>query len=189
MSKTQERITPENVGAISSSSEDKKKVKKAVEEPFVCKVCGRSFKSKSGLASHERAASRKEEVKEEVKEEAKEEAKEEIKEVEKESLEDKKAALKWVTQYIHGGVNNKPLIEQLAKELKVTLILPKEDSESKSAVMEAKINGQAFAYPKGVYIEVPRSMATLLKNSVEAEVKAGNQSLSNRSEEIRSVLS
>jgi len=172
MSKTPDKITPENVGSMVSSSKDKKEAKKTVELPFVCEVCGRGFKSKAGLASHARTC--KPEVKEPV-----------VKEpvvVEEESL-------KWVTQYIHGALNKKALVEQLAKEEKITLILPKEDSESKSAVMEAQINGQAFAYPKGIYIEVPKSMAELLKSSVEAEVKAGNQSLSNRSEEVRSVLS
>ena len=178
MSKTQDRITPESVGAISSSAKDKKEVKKAIEKPFVCDICGESFKSKAGLASHARTC-KPEVVEPEVEEVV----------VEELSPEDEEASLRWVTRYIHGALNNKPLVKQLAAEDKVTLILPKEDSESSSARMEAKINGQAFAYPKGVYIEVPKSMATLLKSSVEAEVNAGNQSLSNRSEEIRSVLS
>ena len=177
MSNTQDRITPESVGAISSSAKDKKEVKKEIENPFICDICGKGFKSKAGLASHARAC--KPEVVEEVVEES-------VVEV---TPEDEEASLRWVTRYIHGSLNNKPLVKQLAAEDKVTLILPKEDSESGSARMEAKINGQAFAYPKGLYIEVPVSMAKLLKSSVEAEVNAGNQSLSNRSEEIRSVLS
>ena len=174
MSNTQDRITPENVGAIPSSSKDKKEVKKVVESPFVCEVCGRSFKSKAGLGSHARSC-KPEAVEPEV--------------VEAIDVVIDEDATKWITQYIHGSLNNKPLVEQLSKEPKITLILPKADSESKSAVMEAKINGQAFAYPKGLYIEVPVSMATLLKSSVEAEVKAGNESLSNRSEEVKSILS
>ena len=178
MSKTQDRITPESIGAISSSVKDKEEVKKVAENPFTCDICGRSFKSKSGLTLHSKKC--KPEVVEPVVEQ----------EVEQEvSAEDEELSSRWITRYVHGGINNKPLIKQLSKESRITLILPKEDSESKSAIMEAKINGQAFAYPKGIYIEVPQSMATLLKSSVEAEVNAGNQSLSNRSEEIRSVLS
>ena len=179
MSKTQKRITPENVGSIASSSKDKKEAKKPVESPFVCEVCGRSFKSKAGLASHMKT--HKEVIAEPIEEEPVEIPQEE-EEIDEESI-------KWVTQYVRGIINNKPLIRQLSQERKITLILPKADSEGGSAVMEAKINGQAFEYPKGVYIDVPESMAVLLKSSVEAEESMGNESLSNRSEEVRKILS
>jgi len=173
MSNTQ-RITPENVGVVKSSAKDMAKVKKAVESPFVCDICGRAMKSKAGLVTHKRSCKA---VAEPVVEPVVVEAAEPVDET------------KWVTEYIHGALNNKPLIKQLSQEPKVTLILPKMDSESPSAVMEAKINGQAFAYPKGIYFEVPQSMASLLKGSVEAEVRQGNQSLSNRSETMRDALS
>jgi len=175
MSKTPDKITPENIGSMVSSSKDKKEVKGKVEKPFVCEVCERTFKSKSGLASHMKTHKEVEVVEE--------------KEIVEKVVALDKDATKWVTQYIRGGMNNKPLIKQLSEEKKVTLILPKADSESASAVMEAKINSQAFAYPKGVYIEVPESMATLLKGSVEAEVRMANDSLANRSEEVRGILS
>jgi len=174
MSKTQERITPENVGVVKSSVKDKKAVKKVVETPFVCEICGKGFKSKGGLTKHKKVC--KPEVVEVV----------EPVVVEEVSFEE---STKWITQYIHGSLNNKPLVKQLSQEDRVTFIIPKTDSESKSAVMEAKINGQAFAYPKGVYIEIPKSMAILLKGSVEAEVRAGNKSLSNRSDEVKNILS
>ena len=174
MSKTQDRITPENVGAIPSSPKDKEEIKKAVEKPFVCDICDRVFKSKAGLVSHKKSH-------DVVIEEPVNEG-----EIIPVKVED---PLKWVTQYLHGPLFNHRLVEAMSKEPRVTLILPRMDSESKSAVMEAKINGQAFEYPKGIYFECPKSMATLLMGSVQAESTAGADKLVGRSEEVKGILS
>jgi len=176
MSKTQDRITPENVGAIPSSPKDKEEIKKAVEKPFVCDICNKVFKSKAGLVSHKKSH-------DVVIEEP-------VVEVEEEGIPVKvEDPLKWVTQYLHGPLFNHRLVEAMSKEPRVTLILPRMDSESKSAVMEAKINGQAFEYPKGIYFECPKSMATLLMGSVQAESTAGADKLVGRSEEVKGILS
>ena len=166
------RITPENVASV-SSIEDKKEVKAKVEFPYVCDICGKAFKTQFALSGHSR--SHKEKI-----EEAVEEPKDVLPSVD---------PLKWVTKYALRVISNRPLIEKLAKEDKVTFIIPLAAGESKAAVMEAQINGQSFAYPKGVYFEAPRSIVSLLMNSIQAEASAGSAKLIDRSEEVRDILS
>lgn len=81
------------------------------------------------------------------------------------------------------------LVEQLEKEVRIMMLIPKRESEIDGTTLEVGINGVVFVYEKGQIYEVPQSIATLIMEHLKTTGQAGKDLEINRSEAHRDALS
>lgn len=78
--------------------------------------------------------------------------------------------------------------EALAKQPKVSIYIPLEKGESKNAVETVILNGYRLNIKKGVYVEVPKQVADIIKDSYQQTLNAQENALKNVPESERLVL-
>ena len=62
--------------------------------------------------------------------------------------------------------------DNLSKQPKVSIIIPLEKGESKNAVETVILNGYRLNIKKGVYVEVPKQVADIIKDSYQQTEQA-----------------
>lgn len=69
--------------------------------------------------------------------------------------------------------------EHLEKQPKVSMMIPFETGENpeqaKKVPFHVNMNGYAMDFPRGVYVDVPKQVAELIKERLESEGKIGSQ--------------
>jgi len=167
MAKVPERITPKNVKKVAVSEKKIKEVKKELENPFVCEVCGFVSKSKSGLQLHTKSHDG---------------------EVVKEAPKDTEKTLSGTE--LDGVMKSQKqmTIEGWEKEPMVSCYIPLNFGEKRGSTHEVCVNGVVVVYPKGKRFDAPKSVADLIDNYLDSVAHAGDESAIDRSAEVEAAL-
>lgn len=78
--------------------------------------------------------------------------------------------------------------EALSKQPKVSIYIPLEKGESRNSVETVILNGYRLNIKKGEYVEVPKQIADIIKDSYKQTERAYQKALEQTSEDQRVVL-